>query len=177
MIIVPELTYFLFIFDFYFFFSFYFSANQLCHTSKSISVPNGEKDQIRITAVKFGCWSEGERTDAEGVKTTTYMKLSCAAEGTNVVAETFTDDKCTKVATGDKKRTATFTDKDQTNVEVKDGKTVTKIDADISVTSTCNGGSSAPVVANATLTLNSGITTTFSLATIAAVSIAIAALL
>merc|ERR1711865_450159 len=67
------------------------------------------------------------------------------------------DDKCTKVATGDKKRTATFTDKDQTNVEVKDGKTVTKIDADISVTSTCNGGSSAPVVANATLTsLNSG---------------------
>ena len=174
MIFVPELTYFLFIFDFNFFFSFYFSANQFCHTSKG---GGQENDQVRITAVKFGCWSEGERTDAEGVKTTTYMKLGCAAEGTNVVAETFTDDKCTKVATGDKKRTATFTDKDKTNVEVKDGKTVTKTDADESVMSTCNGGSSAPVVANATLTLNSGITTTFSLATIAAVSIAIAALL
>merc|ERR1712028_121589 len=98
-------------------------ANQLCHTSKSISVPNGEKDQIRITAVKFGCWSEGERTDAEGVKTTTYMKLSCAAEGTNVVAETFTDDKCTVVATGAFMKNTVFTGKDATDTEMEDSKT------------------------------------------------------
>jgi hypothetical protein len=157
---------------FIFYFFLYFSATQLCHTSN-------KDGSVRITAAKFGCFSDGERTDSEGVKTTTYSSMKCAAEGTSVVMESFTDDKCTKVATGDSKRTITFTDKDQTEVNVKDGKTVTKTDATQSVKSTCNGGSPGGSLTNTTgTTLNSGITTTtFSLATIAAASIAIAALL
>merc|ERR1711865_25932 len=149
-------------------------ATQVCHTSNQDGL-------VRITAAKFGCWSEGERTDAEGVKTTTYEKISCAAEGTNVVAETFTDDKCTVVATGAFMKNSVFTGKDQTNTEMEDSKIVIKVDTTSSIISTCNGGVAAaantPAAANATLTLNSGITTTFSLATIAAASIAIAALL
>merc|ERR1711865_372504 len=146
-------------------------ATQVCHTSNQDGL-------VRITAAKFGCWSEGERTDAEGVKKNIYEKISCAAEGTNVRSETFTDDKCTVVATGAFMKKSVFTGKDVTNTEMEDSKTVIKVDTTSSIISTCNGGSSAPVVANLTDTsLNSGITTTFSLATIAAASIAIAALL
>ena len=116
---------------------------------------------------------------------TQFLKLGCAAEGTNVLAEMYTDDKCTKVATGDSKMTVVVTEKDVTETKFEDGKTVTEVRTYESATSICNGGSPggtaatlAPTPANSTLTsLNSGITTTFSLATIAAASIAIAALL
>ena len=132
-----------------------------------------------IEALKFGCFP----ASSDG---TQFLKLGCAAEGTNVLAEMYTDDKCTKVATGTSKMTVVVTEKDVTETTVSDGKTVTEVRTYESITSTCNGGSPggtaatlAPTPANSTLTsLNSGITTTtFSLATIAAASIAIAALL
>ena len=80
-------------------------------------------------------------------------------------------------------RNKVFTGKDLTDTEMEDSKIVIKVDTTQSIISTCNGGvagaaaANTPAAANATLTLNSGVTTTFSLATIVAASIAIAALL
>ena len=80
-----------------------------------------------------------------------------------------------------------FTGKDVTETKMEDSKTVIKVDTTQYIISTCNGGVAAaaaatlaPTPANSTLdTLgeSTGVTTTFSLATIAAASIAIAALL
>ena len=152
---------------------FFSSATQVCHYHK-------EGDKTEITAAKFGCVSDGEK-EKDGEKKNIYNKISCAAEGTNVVAESFTDDKCTVVATGAFMKKEVFTGKDLTETKMEDSKTVIKVETTRSIISTCNGGVAAaantPAAANATLTLNSGVTTTFSLATIAAVSIAIAALL
>ena len=52
----------------------------------------------------------------------------------------YTDDKCTKVATGDSKMTVVLTEKDVTETQVQDGQTVTVVKTYESVTSTCNGG-------------------------------------
>ena len=163
---------------FLFFLSLFFSsATQVCHY-------NTEGDKTEITAAKFGCVSDGEK-EKDGEKKNIYNKISCAAEGTNVVAESFTDDKCTVVATGAFMKKEVFTGKDLTETKMEDSKTVIKVETTRSIISTCNGGVAgaaaatlAPTPANSTLdTLNSGVTTTFGLATIAAASIAIAALL
>ena len=98
-----------------------------------------------IEALKFGCFP----ANSDG---TQFLKLGCAAEGTNVLAEVYTDDKCTKVATGDSKMTVVVTEKDVTETTVSDGKTVTEVRTYESATSTCNGGSSAPVVSKSDTT-------------------------
>lgn len=51
-----------------------------------------------------------------------------AAEGTNVVAESFTDDKCTVVATGVFMKKEVFTGKDLTETKMEDSKTVIKVE-------------------------------------------------
>ena len=109
------------------FFLFYFSATQLCLTKGK---PEGSSEKV-IEAIKFGCFPVGG---------TNHLKLSCAAEGTNVLIEMYTDDKCTKVATGDSKMTVVLTEKDVTETQVQDGQTVTVVKTYESVTSTCNGG-------------------------------------
>ena len=167
----------LFIFFLFFLSLFFSSATQVCHYNK-------DGDKTEITAAKFGCVSDGEK-EKDGEKKNVYNKISCAAEGTNVRSERFTDDKCTVVATGAFMQNTVLTGKDVTDTEMEDSKIVIKVDTTQYIISTCNGGSPgaaaatlAPAAANSTLdTLNSGVTTTFSLATIAAASIAIAALL
>ena len=170
----------LFIFFLFFLSLFFSSATQVCHYNK-------DGDKTEITAAKFGCVSDGEK-EKDGEKKNIYNKISCAAEGTNVVAESFTDDKCTVVATGAFMKKVVFTGKDLTETKMEDSKTVIKVDTTQYIISTCNGGVAAaaaaaaatlaPTPANSTLdTLGSGVTTTFGLATIAAASIAIAALL
>ena len=155
----------LFIFFLFFLSLFFFSATQVCHYSK-------EGDKTEITAAKFGCVSHGE-DEKDGEKKNVYEKISCSAEGTNVRAEKFTDDKCTVVATGAFMENSVFTGKDVTQTKMEDSKTVTKVETTQYIISTCNGGAAGTLNS----TLNSGVTTTFSLATIAAASIAIAALL
>ena len=109
------------------FFLFYFSATQLCLTKGK---PEGSSEKV-IEAIKFGCFPVGG---------TNHLKLNCAAEGTNVLIEMYTDDKCTTVATGDSKMTVVLTEKDVTETQVQDGQTVTVVKTYESVTSTCNGG-------------------------------------
>ena len=171
----------LFIFFLFFLSLFFSSATQVCHYNTG--------SRKGITAAKFGCVSHGEK-EKDGEKKIIYDKISCAAEGTNVVVESFTDDKCTVVATGAFMKKIVFTGKDLTETKMEDSKTVIKVDTTQYIISTCNGGVAAaaaaaaatlaPTPANSTLdTLgeSTGVTTTFSLATIAAASIAIAALL
>ena len=170
----------LFIFFLFFLSLFFSSATQVCHYNK-------DGDKTEITAAKFGCVSQGEK-EKDGEKKNVYDKISCSAEGTNVRSERFTDDKCTVVATGAFMQNTVLTGKDVTDTEMEDSKIVIKVDTTQYIISTCNGGVAAaaaaaaatlaPTPANATLVpLGSGVTTTFSLATIAAASIAIAALL
>ena len=123
----------LFIFFLFFLSLFFSSATQVCHYNK-------DGDKTEITAAKFGCVSGGEK-EKDGEKKNIYNKISCAAEGTNVRSESFTDDKCTVVATGAFVKNSVFTGKDVTDTEMEDSKTVIKVDTTQYIISTCNGGS------------------------------------
>ena len=89
-------------------------------------------------AARFGCF--GEEKEENGEKYFIYQKVSCAPTGKDVHVVTYSDAKCTTLATGDKASSTVYTATGKTETKEKDGKAVTETFATESVVSNCFEG-------------------------------------
>ena len=99
-------------------------------------------------AARFGCF--GEEKEENGEKYFIYQKVSCAPTGKDVHVVTYSDAKCTTLATGDKASSTVYTATGKTETKEKDGKAVTETFATESVVSNCFEGTATKPTAKPT---------------------------